>query len=70
MILFYRYPIWDEKKIMNTSIYDGKTVRRHCMKYELIDPLKNLRFTLVPGIKELSLVKNKGEDFESHEISQ
>ena len=26
------------------------------MKYELIDPLKNLRFTLVPGIKELSLV--------------
>ena len=29
---------------------------RHCMEYELIDHLKNLRSTLVQGTKELSLV--------------
>ena len=33
-----------------------KAVGSHCMEYELIDPLKNLRFTLISGIKELSLV--------------
>ena len=28
----------------------------HCMEYELIDPLKNLRSTLISVTKELSLV--------------
>ena len=34
----------------------GKVAGHHCMKYELIDPLTNLRFTLVLGTKELSLM--------------
>ena len=42
---------------MDTSIYNGKNMlKRHCMKYELIDPLKNMKFTLISGIEELSIV--------------
>jgi len=48
--------VWDGKEILDTSIYDGKTVGRHYIRYELIDSLKNLRSTLVPRTKELSLV--------------
>ena len=47
----YLHMGWEE--ILDTSIYDRED---HCMKYELIDPLKNLRFTLVLETKELSLV--------------
>ena len=42
---------------MDTSIYNGKNMlKRHCMKYEFIDPLKNMKFTLISGIEELSIV--------------
>jgi len=48
--------LWDEEEILDTSIYDEEGVGCHCMKYELLDLLKNLRSTLVLGTIELSLV--------------
>ena len=34
----------------------GKAVGHHCIEYEFIDPLKNLRSTLILKTKELILV--------------
>ena len=48
--------IWDGKKILDTSIYDGQDSETSLHIYEISNPLKNLRSTLVLGTKELSLL--------------
>lgn len=48
--------IWDGKDILDTFFYDGEDSRKSLHGYELIDPLKNLRSTLILGTKELSIV--------------
>jgi len=48
--------IWDEKEILDISIYDGEGSGIPWHEYVVINPLKNLRFTLITGTKELSLM--------------
>ena len=45
-----------EKRLWIPSSMMGKAMGYNCIKYELIDSLKNMRYTLVSGTKKLSLV--------------
>ena len=48
--------IWKRKIFWILPSMMEKTMGCHCMKYELIDSLKNLRPTMILRTKELSLV--------------
>lgn len=48
--------IWDEEEILDTFIYNEEENETSLHEYELINPLKNLKSTLVLVTKKLSLV--------------